>query len=103
MRTTPMMAHHRPVDGTIAVVGVPSALGGQLPDGGHHGMAAVPGELRRRGLLDRLGEAGFSLRDDGDVPVDTPYRDDPDPRAKNRGLVAEVLRREAELVARSVA
>jgi arginase len=91
------------VDGVIAVVGVPVALGGQLPGGRHHGMATAPRELRRRGLLDRLREAGLELRDDGDVAVDPPYRDDPDPRAKNRAAIAEYLPREAGTVAASVA
>ena len=91
------------MDGVIAVVGVPSALGGQLPAGGHHGMAAAPAELRRRGFLDRLGQAGLQLRDDGDVSVDPPYRDDPDPRAKNRAEIAEYLPRAATIVAGGVA
>jgi arginase len=90
------------MDDVIAVVGVPSALGGQLPAGGHHGMAAAPAELRRRGFLERLGQGGLRLRDDEDLPVDPPYRDDPDLRAKNRVAIAEYLRREAAMVASSV-
>jgi arginase len=90
------------MDDVIAVVGVPSALGGQLPAGEHHGMAAAPAELRRRGFLERLGQGGLRLRDDEDLPVDPPYRDDPDLRAKNRVAIAEYLRREAAMVASSV-
>ena len=91
------------MDDVIAVVGVPSALGGQLPGGGHHGMAAAPRELRRRGLLDRLRDGGLRLRDDGDVAVGPAHRDDADPRAKNRAAIAEYLPREASMVAGSVA
>jgi arginase len=91
------------MDDVIAVVGVPSALGGEQPENAHHGMAKAPAELRRRGFLERLGQAGLRLRDDGDVPIDPPYRDDPDPRAKNRAAIAEYLPREAAIVARSVA
>jgi len=91
------------MDDVIAVVGVPSALGGQLPGGGHHGMAAAPRELRRRGLLDRLRDGRLRLRDDGDVEVEPAFRDDADPRAKNRAAIAEYLPREAAMVAGSVA
>jgi len=91
------------MDDVIAVVGVPSALGGQLPGGGHHGMAAAPRELRRRGLLDRLRDGGLRLRDDGDVAVGPAHADDADPRAKNRAAIAEYLPREAAMVAGSVA
>src|SRR5690349_10387418 len=91
------------MDDVIAVVGVPSALGGQLPGAGHHGMAAAPGELRRRGLLERLRASGLRLRDDGDVAVEPAYRDDADPRAKNRAAIADYLPREAAMVAGSVA
>jgi arginase len=66
-------------------------------------MAGAPGELRRRGLLDRLRAAGLRLRDDGDVPIEPAYRDDADPRAKNRASIAEYLPREAAMVAGSLA
>ena len=47
---------HRPtyapvVTDQIAVVGVPTALGGELPDQRHVGMAEAPADLRRLGLL----------------------------------------------------
>jgi arginase len=92
----------RAMDSPIAMIGVPSALGGQLPDGRHHGMAAAPGELRRRGFVERLSAAGHAIRDDGDVPLAAGYRDDPDPRTKNRDLIVEYLPREVEMVAASV-
>lgn len=83
---------------TIAVVGVPSALGGHLETGRHVGMARAPLELRRRGLLDRLRGVGLEIRDDGDLSVEPAHRPDPDRRAKNRGLVASLLAREAAMV-----
>jgi arginase len=89
--------------GTIAVIGVPTALGGSQPDAHHVGMAAAPAELRRRGLIERLQAGGHAVRDDGDVPIHPAHRDDPDPRAKNRDLIAEFLPREAALVADAVA
>jgi arginase len=86
----------------VAVVGVPTALGGQLAGDRHHGMAAAPGELRRRALLDRLRAVGHELRDDGDLAIEPPFRDDPDPRAKNRAAIAAFLPRQAAMVAASV-
>jgi arginase len=91
------------VERTIAVVGVPSALGGQLPDDRHVGMASAPADLRRLGLLDRLADAGFESRDHGDLPIEPGFQADPDPVAKNRAEIAEFLPREAAMVARAVA
>jgi arginase len=88
---------------TIAVVGVPTALGGVLAGDRHVGMADAPADLRRLGLLGRLASAGLDLRDDGDLPIDPPFRTDPDPRAKNRAAIAEFLPREAVMVAASTA
>jgi arginase len=98
-----MMAHHGRMTRPIAVVGVPTSLGGELPDERHRGMAEAPSELRRRGLLGRLGEAGLELRDDGDLAIEPGFRTDPDRRAKNRALIAEFLPRQAAMVAASVA
>ena len=83
---------------TVAVVGVPTALGGHLA-----GMERTPSELRRRGLLDRLRDGGLDLRDDGDLRIEPGFRPDPDRRAKNRAQVAEFLPREAAMVAAAVA
>jgi arginase len=91
------------VPAPIAIVGVPTALGGQLPDDRHIGMAAAPRDLRRMGLLDRLTAAGLDLRDDGDLAIEPEARDDADPRAKNRGEIAALLPREAAMVATAVA
>lgn len=88
---------------TIAVIGVPTALGGTLPGERHVGMSEAPGELRRRGLLDRLREGGLDLRDDGDLTIEPGFRPDPDRRAKNRAAIAEFLPREAAMVAAAVA
>jgi arginase len=90
------------VSDTIAVVGVPTALGGQLADDRGVGMADAPADLRRLGLLDRLSTAGLPLRDDGDLPISPGFRADPDPRARNRADIAEFLPREASMVAESV-
>ena len=66
---------HRPtyppvMSDRIAIVGVPTALGGVLPDDRHVGMATAPADLRRLGLLSRLADAGLDLRDDGDVAIE---------------------------------
>jgi arginase len=87
----------RTVTSSIGLVGVPTALGGHLS-----GMEETPAELRSRGLLDRLREAGLDLRDDGDLRIEPGFRPDPDRRAKNRALVAEFLPREAAMVAAAV-
>jgi arginase len=62
-------------------------------------MARAPVELRAAGLIDRLKAAGLPLEDSGDVPIDPAYRDDPDPRAKNRALIVETLPRVVDSVA----
>jgi arginase len=84
--------------GPIVTVGVPTALGGHLA-----GMERTPDGLRRLGLLDRLGQdarlAGREIQDAGDVPIDPGFRQDPDPRAKNRDLIRAFLPTERELVA----
>src|SRR4029079_17658264 len=87
----------------IAVVGVPTALGGELPDLRHVGMASAPADLRRLGLLSSLHDRGLEIRDDGDLPIEPGWKADPDPRAKNRAEIAAFLPREAEMVAASVA
>jgi arginase len=67
----------------VIIVGSPTALGGHFA-----GMDRGPGELRRRGLLDRLaarpGLAGVAWRDHGDATNDPGWAPDPDPRMKNR-------------------
>jgi arginase len=86
------------MDAAIAVIGVPTALGGHLS-----GMEATPTALRALGLLDRLrarpGLAGVHVRDAGDLAIDPGFRPDPDPRAKNRAAICEFLPRERDLVA----
>jgi arginase len=91
------------MDSPIAMIGVPTALGGNLPDGRHHGMAAAPADLRRLGLVARLQDAGLDVRDHGDLAIDPPFRADPDRSAQNRSLIAEFLPREAAMVAAAVA
>jgi arginase len=87
------------VHGSVAVVGVPSALGGQLAGDRHVGMAEAPGDLRRLGFLDRLAGDGLALRDLGDIGLEQRVRADPDPRLKNREEVAAQLRVTADAVA----
>ncbi len=89
------------VGSRIAIVGSPTALGGHLG-----GMEETPAELRRLGLLARLGErrglAGVIWHDAGDAANDPGWRADPDPRAKNRDLIAAYLPRLAGHVAASM-
>ena len=88
----------RPAPPDVAVVGVPTALGGHLP-----GMERTPRGLRDLGLLERLaarpGLAGARIRDAGDLRIEPGFRSDPDPRAKNRAAICEFLPRERDLVA----
>ena len=86
----------------IAIIGVPTALGGPVA-----GMELTPAGLRELGLLDRLrarpGLADTHLRDEGDLAIEPGFRPDPDPRAKNRAAICEFLPRERDLVARIAA
>jgi arginase len=91
------------MNSTIAVVGVPTALGGELPADRQVGMATAPADLRRLGLLERLIAGGHDLRDDGDLEISPGWRSDTDPRAKNRVAIEEFLPREVAMVATSVA
>ncbi len=79
-------------NGSIVIVGSPTALGGHFA-----GMERTPAELRRRGLAERLaarpGLAGVTWRDHGDAPNDPGWAPDPDPRAKNRSLIGAYLPR----------
>ena len=92
----------RPVNDRIAVVGVPTALGGELPDERHVGMATAPADLRRLGLVERLRTSGLDLRDDGDLPISPGWRSDEDRQAKNRTETTEFLPREAAMVVDAV-
>lgn len=82
----------------IVIVGSPTALGGHLA-----GMEETPAELRRRGVVERVqarpGLAGLDLVDSGDVAIAPGWAPDPDPRAKNRGLLGLNLPRIADHVA----
>jgi arginase len=87
---------------TIAIVSSPTALGGHFA-----GMDLGPEALRRSGLLDRLRAvpkfAAATFVDHGDVPNDPGWAPDPDPRAKNRQLIAAYLPRLRDRVAGALA
>ena len=89
------------MDGPIAIVGVPTALGGHLP-----GMERTPAGLRDLGLLERLrarpGLAGVDLTDAGDLAIEPGFVPDDDPRAKNRAAICAFLPRERDMVAASL-
>ena len=86
--------------GQIALLGVPTALGGHLA-----GMELAPAGIRELGLAARL-EARLddvSILDAGDLAIDPGFRPDDDRRAKNRDLIREFLPRERDLVAGALA
>ena len=66
-------------------------------------MELAPRGLRELGLLDALearpGLAGVPIDDVGDLSIEPGFRADPDPRAKNRSLIAAFLPRQRDAVA----
>ncbi len=86
------------MDERVAILGVPTSLGGHLS-----GMETTPAGLRALGLLDRLrarpGLAGIEFVDAGDLPITPGFRPDPDRRAKNCAAICEFLPRERDRVA----
>jgi arginase len=86
------------MDRAVVIVGVPTALGGHLP-----GMELAPAGLRALGLVERIralrGLAGAEVRDVGDVDIRPGFRQDPDPRARNRAAICAFLPRERDFVA----
>ena len=92
----------RAMDSPIAIIGVPTALGGHLS-----GMEVAPAGMRALGLVERLAErpglAGVAIHDAGDLRIEPGFRPDPDPRAKNRAAICEFLPRERDLVAATLA
>jgi arginase len=87
-----------PASRSIVVVGSPTALGGHFA-----GMERAPGELRGRGLLEKLaarpGFAGVTWGDHGDASNDPGWAPDPDPRMKNRARLLGYLPRLADHIA----
>ncbi len=87
---------------TLAIIGSPTALGGHFA-----GMDRGPAALRDAGLIERLRTVpaldGVALVDHGDVPNDPGWAPDPDPRAKNRALIAGYLPRVRDRVAAALA
>jgi arginase len=90
------------MDSPIAMIGVPTALGGHLS-----GMEHTPAGMRALGIVERLGErpglAGVRVHDAGDVAISPGYLPDPDLRAKNRAAICAFLPRERDLVAATLA
>ena len=90
------------MDSAIAIIGVPTALGGHLS-----GMETTPAGLRGLGLVDRLRErpglAEAAIHDAGDLPIEPGFRPDSDRQAKNRAAICEFLPRERDLVAATLA
>ncbi len=86
----------------VVIVGSPTALGGHFG-----GMERTPGELRERGLLDRLrarpGLGDTTFIDAGDAPIEPGWAADDDPRAKNRALLVANLPRVVGHVADAMA
>jgi len=82
----------------VAILGVPTALGGHLS-----GMELTPTGLRALGLEARLrarpGLADVPLTDAGDVAIEPGFAPDRDLRAKNRARICEFLPRAASAVA----
>jgi len=90
------------MDSPIAMIGVPTALGGHLS-----GMEHTPAEMRALGIVERLGVrpglADVRVHDAGDVSISPGYLPDHDPRAKNRAAICAFLPRERDLVAATLA
>jgi arginase len=86
----------------IAILGVPTALGGHLS-----GMEFAPSGLRALGLVERLrarpGFADATIEDTGDLEITPGFIPDPDPRAKNRAAIAAYLPRLRDRVAATLA
>ena len=86
----------------IAIVGVPTALGGHLS-----GMEFTPAGLRALGSgRPAPGGAGSCWASSCAMPatcaIEPGFRPDPDPRAKNRAEICAFLPRERDLVAAAI-
>jgi arginase len=80
------------------MIGVPTSAGAH-----YAGQERAPEALRAAGLAERLGAAGDSVRDAGDLPA-APFAVDHDhPGARNLPAVARVAREVADAVADAVA
>jgi arginase len=97
-----MMAHHQGVAAPIAILGVPTALGGHLS-----GMELAPAGLRALGLVEQLGArpglADATIEDLGDLEITPGFIPDADPRAKNRAAICAYLPRLRDRVAHTLA
>jgi len=90
------------MDSPIAIIGVPTALGGHLS-----GMEHTPAGMRALGFVERMGVrpglAEVRVHDAGDVSISPGYLPDHDRRAKNRAAICAFLPRERDLVAATLA
>ena len=78
----------------IEVLGVPSSMGGFAP-----GQEGAPAALRRAGLLEELGAAGFDVHDQGDSRVRRWFPDTSHPLAQHVEAVRAVAIETASRVA----
>jgi len=81
-----------------SMIGVPSSAGAH-----HAGQELAPDALRAAGLLDRLGAAGVSMQDAGNLPGAVFAADRGEPGARSLGAVVRVAREVAVAVADVVA
>jgi arginase len=78
----------------VAVIGAPSSAGAYSP-----GQEKAPAALREAGLIERLGQAGLTCFDLGDVPGFRWHPDPQRPRAQNLEAAVAAARAVAEAVA----
>jgi len=83
---------------TLGVLGVPTSAAAFAP-----GQELAPAALRDAGLLARLSEQGFEVRDHGDREVWRWRPDRGQRRAQNASKVAEIVRETAQRVADAAA
>lgn len=79
----------------LAVIGVPTSAGAH-----HAGQDRTPGELRKRGFVERLRADGIRVLDAGDVAGEVWSRDEPDAIARNVAAVVRVALAVADAVER---
>ena len=92
------------MDSPIAIVGVPTALGGHLSGMERHaGRAARRSGLRRPACASGPGSRASSVRDAGDLAIDPGFRPTRIRGPRTGQLICEFLPRERDLVAATLA